>query len=267
MKFDLFVTDFDGTLGTAPNNIEPSTVKAVKEYVKKGGKFVICTGRMYCSIREICLKYGLEGLVISYQGAMINDIKTGASLFQGGVDYKLAAEVAKNLLDEKIQTVVDIDDVLYYQERTSFADYYEKAVHVQGVLVDDIVKLTLEAKKPVQKVGGICEPETAARLTEKYKALYGDKLIINNGASRLIEIINPACCKGAAVEFLSKYYNVPYEKIITVGDSTNDMELIQGAWHGVAVGDAREELKAVAKEITVPYRGKPVKLLLEKYCL
>ena len=52
-----------------------------------------------------------------------------------------------------------------------------------------------------------------------------------------------------------------------MGDSTNDIELIKGEWHGVAVGDAREELKAVAKEITVPYSEQPIKYLLEKYCL
>ena len=43
MKFDLFVSDFDGTLGTAPADITPNTVQAVREYIKKGGKFVICT--------------------------------------------------------------------------------------------------------------------------------------------------------------------------------------------------------------------------------
>ena len=67
--------------------------------------------------------------------------------------------------------------------------------------------------------------------------------------------------------FLSKKYGVPLEKIIAVGDSTNDIDLIKGEWHGVAVGDGREELKAVAKEITVPYKDKPIKTLLEKYCL
>lgn len=267
MKYELFVADFDGTLGVAPGFIEQETVDAIKEFVKKGGKFVICTGRMYCSILEICKRYGLDGIVISYQGAMINEIETGKSIYQSGIDYELAADVAKNLLNEDIQTVIDIDDVLYYQKRNSFLDFYEKAVNIVGVFNEDLVKLALAEKKPVQKVGGICEPDVAKALTEKYQKIYGDKLIVNNGASRLIEIINPACSKGRAVEFIANYYGIPLNKVITVGDSTNDMELVQGEWHGVAVGDARDELKAVAKEITVPYALKPVKVLLEKYCL
>ena len=54
---------------------------------------------------------------------------------------------------------------------------------------------------------------------------------------------------------------------MAVGDSTNDIELLNGPWHGVAVGDGRKELLAVADEITVPYNENPVKVLLEKYCL
>jgi hydroxymethylpyrimidine pyrophosphatase-like HAD family hydrolase len=66
---------------------------------------------------------------------------------------------------------------------------------------------------------------------------------------------------------LSKYYNIPLEEILTVGDSTNDIDLVKGPWYGVAVGDGKEALKAVAKEVTVPFEQKPVKVLLEKYCL
>ena len=83
----------------------------------------------------------------------------------------------------------------------------------------------------------------------------------------MLEAINPDCGKGQAVRFLSNYYNIPLDQIIAVGDSTNDVDLISGPWHGVAVGSGRDELKAVADEITVPIEQKPVKYLLEKYCL
>ncbi|MBQ7236490.1 MAG: HAD family phosphatase [Clostridia bacterium] len=89
----------------------------------------------------------------------------------------------------------------------------------------------------------------------------------NSGAKCLLEAINPDCGKGVAVKFIANYYNIPLEKVLAVGDSTNDIDLLVGPWHGVAVGDGREELKAVADEVTVPFREKPVKLLLEKYCL
>ena len=52
-----------------------------------------------------------------------------------------------------------------------------------------------------------------------------------------------------------------------MGDSTNDIPLLDGEWHGVAVGDGMKDLKDFAKEITVNFDEQPVKFLLEKYCL
>jgi hydroxymethylpyrimidine pyrophosphatase-like HAD family hydrolase len=101
-------------------------------------------------------------------------------------------------------------------------------------------------------------------MNEKYK---GKGVKFNSGAKNLLEAINSECGKGSAVRFLSKYYNVPLDKVITVGDSTNDLEMLKGDWHGVCVGDGREELKKIAKEITVPYKDNPIKVLMEKYCL
>ena len=69
------------------------------------------------------------------------------------------------------------------------------------------------------------------------------------------------------MEWAAKRYGIPYSETIAVGDSTNDLQLVTGEWHGVAVGDAKAELKAAADEITVPFKDKPVKFLLEKYCL
>ncbi len=266
MKYRLFVSDFDGTLGVAPGVISENTLKAVKNYVSRGGKFVICTGRMFSSIRGICLKYGLEGIVISYQGALINDIVTGKPILSDGIDCILAAEIAGKLKSENVQTIADIDDIMYYDEGSAYLDYYLKAVGVGAVKVDDLESFVRNSGKKVQKVGSMCDPEAAARLTAKYSEMYEGRLIINNGASQLVEVINPACSKGFAVRFLSDYFGVPFDEIIAVGDSTNDIELIKGPWHGVAVGDAREELKAVADEITVPFKDDPVKVLLEKYC-
>lgn len=267
MKYDLFVSDFDRTLGIAPGVINDETLEAVKRYIRTGGKFVICTGRMFSSIRGICLNYGLTGPVISYQGALINDIETGKTLFEGGIDCVLAAEAARKLLNEKVQTVADIDDVMYYEKNSDYLRHYTDAVGVGAVMVDDLASFVLKNGKKVQKVGAICDPETAALLTEKYSKEYEGRLIVNNGAPFLVEIINPDCGKDFAVRFLKEYYGIDYDKIIAIGDSTNDIGLLSGEWHGVAVGDASEELKKIADEITVDFENNPVKTLLEKYCL
>ena len=262
----MVISDFDGTFGTAPDIVDGETLKAAKDYIARGGKFVICTGRMFSSIRRICQNCGLTGPVISYQGAMINDIESGKSLFTGGLDYNLAAEVTEKLIKENVQVIVDIDDILYYEQPSGYLHRYERAVHVTGVKTDSLIRTILEKKRAVQKVAAICAEDFALPLTEKYAEEYKGRLLVNNGSAFLVELINPACSKAFSVEYLSKYYGIGYDKIMAIGDSTNDIELLSGGWFGVAVGDGREELKRVADEVTVPFKDKPVKVLIEKYC-
>ena len=265
MKYRLFVSDFDGTLGVAPGNIETQTVKAIKEYVARGGKFVICTGRMYSAIKPICDAYDLKGLVISYQGATVDDTSTGERILEGGIQPTLAAKVTAELLAEGMPACADIEDVMYCEEESEYTDYHKGFADVRKV--ENLVDLILKKNKLVMKVVTTGEPEKIYELVEKYGKKYKGQLVANGGSDRLIEIVSPEYSKGSSVKFLSKHFNIPYEEIIAVGDSTNDIELINGGWHGVAVGDARPELKAVADEITVPYDQNPVKYLLEKYCL
>ena len=77
MKYKLFISDYDGTLGKAPeNDIDFETRKAISEFTRKGGIFTVCSGRETGSINKILKPQGLEGLVVSLQGAHISDIYT-----------------------------------------------------------------------------------------------------------------------------------------------------------------------------------------------
>lgn len=265
MKFKMIISDFDGTLGDKPDIIDESTVEIIKKYIAKGGIFVICTGRMYASAKLICQKYGLDGVVVSYQGAQIDDLSTGKVLLCEGVEYNLAKKVAEELKNESVPVVCDIDEIMYSESTNWYTDFHSSFTEVR--LVDDICKTIEDIKHPVSKLIVVEKPQVIANLTKKYAPKYKGELVFNSGADTLMEVVNPKFTKGNAVRFLSKYFSVPFNEIMTIGDSTNDIPLIEGEWHGVAVGNAKEELKKVAKEVTLPFKDNPVKHLIEKYCL
>ena len=266
MKYDLFVTDYDGTLGGL-DGIHEETVRAIREYEKRGGKFVICTGRMFGNIRVVCERYDIADVVVSYQGARINERKSGNTIFADKIDNALAASVLTAIKDLPVKPAVLSTEKLYYTENSVYTKWCKKTNAVDSVCVPDLAKCVAEHKFDALKINIICEGVNISEFIKEYGERYKNKLIVNSSGPILAEFINPAANKGASVRFLSKYYGIGYDKIIAVGDSTNDLELINGPWHGVAVGDGREELKQVADEITVPFADQPVKHLLEKYCL
>lgn len=267
MKYQLVISDFDKTLGIAPDIIEKETVNAIRKYVEKGGIFAVCTGRMLSGIRPICLKYGIKGIVASNQGAMINDVETGKSLFCGGIAVEDAAKIAKDISDSGYVSVAEIDDVMYYQGKSSYVDLYEYCSRIKGKEVSDISEFIVKNGRAVNKILGFCEPDKTEKAVKSLAEKYKGKLFVNSGAPFLIEAVSVDCSKRFAVNFLADYYKIPHEKIMTIGDSSNDTELMNGDWYGVAVGDGAEDLKAKAKEVTVPFDMQPVKFLLEKYCL
>lgn len=266
MKYEMMVSDFDGTLGRI-SEINAETVEAIKEFERKGGKFVICTGRMYCSIERICLKYGFKGALIAYQGALIKDVESGKEIFSGGIKKDLLIKVVDEFVEDGLQAVIFKDDKLYYDKESWYIDFYRLSPDAEIIKVPSITEFLENADSDLLKCTAVGNKESVGALTKKYNEKYKGKLIFNNGNETLMEVINPECSKGESVKRAAAYYGVPLEKVITVGDSTNDIELLKGPWRGVAVGNASEELKKVADEITVPFEENPVLALLKKYCL
>ena len=265
MKYKLFVADYDGTLG-GYDGIDEETVKVIKEYEKAGGKFVVCTGRMFNNIRTICEQYDIADIVVSYQGARINERKSGKTLFTDKIEKSFAVEILRSLKGLPVKPAVLSDSGLYYTEDSLYINMYKKSKIVEPKQIADLAESVAENKFDVLKINCYCEGVDVKDFVKEFGDKYKDRAIVNSGGPNLAEFINPAASKGAAVRFLAKYYGINYSEIIAVGDSTNDIELVSGAWHGVAVGDGKEELKKVADETTVPYSAQPVKYLLDKYC-
>lgn len=272
MKYKLMISDYDGTLGGAPlNTIDSETLSAIKEFQDKGGIFVICTGRMFSSIQRICKSVGLKGLAVAFQGAKIRDIESGEFLLDGGLEPQLLTDAIDDFINDDLMPLAYIGETMYYQGNAKYHEHieiYKKALKAEAVCVDDLKAEILKQNKKISKACALCDAEKVKAGVKKYSEKYKNtNLLFNSGASYLLECINKEYNKGRAVEFLSKYFNVPLNEIITVGDSTNDIPLLDGEWHGVAVGDAKDELKKVAKEITVEFKDKPILHLLKKYCL
>lgn len=266
MKYKLIIADFDGTLGNVPDIIHPDTVKTIKEYQNKGGIFSIVTGRSFSSISSICEKYQLNCTVSACQGSYIADLSKNKKLFSGGIDTKNAYTLINECLELGYPVVAWANDSLYFREESYYSNLYTNKLEQANYLqTTDVAKKILEDGNPVGKVCIIVPEEKTDEITNYLFEKYKGKYIVNSGAKRLIEVIRPDLNKGTAVRKIAEYYNIPLTEVLTVGDSTNDLQLIDGEWHGVAVGDADEQLKKVAKEITVPYSQNPVKVLIEKY--
>ena len=267
MKFDLIISDYDWTLGTSPAEISAKNLAAIKEFQNKGGKFAIVTGRSFSSILEICKIHNLQIVVGCFQGAHIVDLTTNKTLFSDGIDYHLAYTAITELLQKDMPVVAWVGDTLYYKEPSYYTEQYLGIEKISLVKTDNVAEAILQKRTPISKICFVCDAEETDKLVKEYAEKYAGKLVVNSGAKRLVEFIKPELNKGFAVRFIANYFNIPLNKVMTVGDSSNDFDLVSGEWHGVAVGNGDEKLKTIADEVTLPYTESAIAHLINKYCM
>ncbi len=265
MKYKMIVSDFDGTLGKVPHEIEAETVEAIKKYTSLGGKFVICSGRGPSNVEKIYKKYGFSGYLIGCQGSVIKNVDTGEELYSGYLRKLDAIEILREIKKTGYQAVAYYSDGIAYDTKSDYVDFYLGVLKETGVLVEDFEDFV--KNNNIYKINAIVDPSSRDVIIENFQKIFKDRVLVNSGSSHLVECVSPNCNKGQAVKVLAKELNIDLKSIMTVGDSTNDIELLGGEWFGVAVGDASEKLKMVANEVTVSFENQPIKHVIEKYCV
>ncbi|MBP5242553.1 MAG: HAD family phosphatase [Clostridia bacterium] len=250
MKYDLIISDFDGTFRHRDNTIGEKTLNAVKEFERRGGKFAMCTGRMPSSIRPVLLKAGMGGLYVAYQGSLVAETVSGKILREGGFSKAQALKICKAMQEMGLRIHVYDRDTCFVNYRDDYLQAYEDICGIRSEDRADLYGLIENSQNKIFKlIAMVYKEERNAIRDELKKRLGEEEFYISCSASTLVEVTAKEDTKAAAVEFLGKYYGVANERILAFGDNQNDAPMLQAAGHGVAVANADPALKSVADEV------------------
>ena len=275
MKYKMLVTDFDNTLLRTDHTILDETWKTIKEFERRGGKFVICTGRMLSTVLITVKPFDLHGEIIAFQGGVVADLDTGEILLKKYVDHNDAMSLLKEL--EKAGYYIQVySDGDYFVNRFTKRTqrYYEANAHLMPIVIgenvcDYVEKNNLKLDKIVFGIDddGLVIYDEVQPVMSAFSAKYAGKLVFNSSNTLLIEAVSEGCTKGEAVEFVANRNGIKQEEVICMGDALNDASMIKWASLGVAVGNATDDLKELADEITVSCDEDAVGYIIKKYCL
>ena len=87
---------------------------------------------------------------------------------------------------------------------------------------------------------------------KEYKKLCSNFPFIVRSNKRYLELLPEGVNKGTAVEVLAEYMKVPIKEVVCFGDNLNDLEMIQKAGLGIAMGNGHLDLKKAADIIAPP---------------
>ncbi len=242
----MVVTDIDGTIYTPETGIKQNTKDCLKELCNKGIIVAIATGRTYGSAKSVADKIGIKCPLICYQGGLVNSYE-GEILNAKYLNPVIAREIIEDFRKRKIHLNVYVEDKLYVEEDDDYIKDYigDKGIDyfkVNSFNELDFRKLNklLAIKYDTQFIDNLIK-----ELREKYPSIYSVK-----SYKYFCEIANKEATKGNAIKFLGEKYGIKTEEIMAIGDQNNDIEMIETAGIGVAMGNGTEEIKKNADFIT-----------------
>lgn len=262
----LVASDLDGTIIYKNNYIYDHNFKAIEDINKSNMDFVICTGKTYSIIKNVCSKinasYGIFG-----NGNQIIDLKTGKEIYKNLLstsDVLTCVDIAKrNHLHVHIYTDKEVisEELLYLDLRNYKLQTSTKSeISMEFKIVDniqnyisthnlEICKLVITSQSSTQSVKDeILSKLNVSATTIRKFGNYKDTVI--NKEYEYLDIIPQGVNKSNALKILGNYLNVQPDEMLTVGDNLNDLDMIKNAGVGVAVANAYDELKKVANYTT-----------------
>ena len=238
----LVAIDLDGTLLFGLNNYNEECFNYLKK-IAKDNYVVIATGRPWRGSSFFYNLLELKTPIINYNGALVhnpND-KNFKKVFIT-IKKDDAIKILNDNIDIMENVFCEIEDEIYiYKEPNEDVDLYLHAgdSYVNVGNFKDTLKRDPNGVIAFSKLG------TEDRLKEYIENNFDHNLRIrfwHHDRYVISEIYNPETTKGNALKHIIDYYNVPYEKTISIGDGNNDIEMFKVTSVKVAMGNSHPTL-------------------------
>ena len=256
----LLAVDIDGTLLNSQFRISEPDLQALRHANDRGIEVVLVTGRRHAFALPIAEQLGFDLWQISSNGAVTRSL-AGETFHRDLLPVETCRELCAAMRDFRGNTVVTFDKevkgalVLERMDEltVSIQRWLEKNLQYIEFVVPIEDALTAD---PIQTM--FCGP--IRRMHAALTALEADHLRNKTTAVRteyperdlcIVDVLNQGCSKGHALERWATYRGIPREQVMAIGDNFNDLEMLAFAGVPFIMGNACDELKALAWPVTL----------------
>ncbi|GAC1414106.1 MAG: Cof-type HAD-IIB family hydrolase [Candidatus Velthaea sp.] len=237
--------DLDGTVVGADLIVHERVRAAVRSARERGVHVTIVTGRMFAAAKPFADALGISGPIVCYQGAGIFDVATGALLQQTNVAQTVTRDVLAKAQADRFHAQCYSDDRLYVDSMNRFTDKYVALSAVDAVVVPSLRDMFRD--RPTMKIVLVDDAPRATAYVDTLRTYLGERAYVTRSHPDFVEVLDPHVNKGRALRFIAEHHGVPLDATLAIGDSWNDLPLLETAGFGVAMGSAPPELLARAQ--------------------
>lgn len=241
----LIATDIDGTILKHNFEFNQEVKNCIAKLTNDGIKVILVTGRMYVATDYIAKELGLDTPIICYQGGLVQYKKQ--VLYEKNLNPQRAREIINWAKKNKVHLNLYMNDELYVEEDNAIIRRYT-GERKAGFLVESFDEVKLDKVNKLLLID--FDDENKVTMWKDYLETKYPDLHIVKSTPYFCEICHQEATKAHAVNFLKEYWGVKTEEVMAIGDQNNDIELLTAGGVKVAMGNATEELKAVADYVT-----------------
>ena len=250
MSCQLIATDLDGTLLDDNKQISVENQKAILYAIKQGIKIIPCTGRAVQGVTRFPFLTDLNTLAVTYNGGMIVHLGNQEIVYHCPLEKNDSTWIIQKALAFDTNLCVWINNQLYCNKINPHTLKYGSINGVAPLLLTDSRMLT-DNNHAVTKILWYDTEKNIARYAEYMEKTVSENVTCCTSMPCFLEFFNRRTSKALALQYIADDYGISTEKIMAFGDEKNDMSMLVFAGKGIAMANARDEVKAVADFVTL----------------
>lgn len=273
MVIKLIALDLDGTLLKTDKTISKRNTAAIRSAVKRGILVLPATGRMVKMVPS--LFNAAEGFryAITSNGASVLDLRNSTVLYSDLMTMEQSLHILRMLSSYGL-LIEAYCDGRSYANREALAElsdynlpksYYDLIMNSQ-IFVENLTKYIERRNRPLEKINLPYVPEELrGELTARLECM--EEYSVTSSYMSNIEINAAEASKGNGLRHLCKRLEISPSQVMALGDGSNDISLLEYAGCSVAMGNASDPVKRVAKFVTHANDDDGVAYAIEKFAL
>ena len=267
----LIAVDMDGTTLRRDKTIGERTIKAMNDALDAGVEVMIATGRSRSQFDRYVALFPKMRYAISSSGAAVYNVQTWEKL----ISNEMPVDVVQQVLDyaETLDcfAIVTVEgSTVYTASMAPLADQYGLGDYTYeinnfGVGVENIYDWYRENGRPAESVSLYFHDHSPCKAVAEHLSVL--PLYIALPGEPGVEMSMQQANKGEALRQVCRMLNLPMEQVMVIGDSDNDIPMMEEAGFAVASGNSPEAVKAKADAVTLDCDEDGVGAAIEQYVL
>ncbi|MER2138940.1 MAG: Cof-type HAD-IIB family hydrolase [Succiniclasticum sp.] len=264
MAIKLIASDMDDTLLNSKTKLSERNAAAIRKAIDAGIVFLIATGRMYVSVKPYADTLGLDVPLVTYNGALVKGSKSGKVYYEHPLKLETALELLAYCKEKGYYIQSYQGDELWVKEATEFSAEYTR---ISGIPATPVGERLYHPETAPYKLLAMTKPEEFQKVWQDIQQQFAGKVVVTSSRDNFLELMEPGVNKWNAVKAVAEVYGIKPEEIMCIGDSNNDLSMIENAGIGVAVANAKPAVRAAAKLVTVSNDEDGVAQVIEQVLL